>query len=357
VIIDDHSFLFSQVAKGAVSPKCAILSNETSAMALEGQVYMTANTTLTAVLGIRVGHQTDLEGATGCTVILCPPNTVGGVDQRGGAPGTRETDLLHPMHLVRHVNAVTLSGGSAFGLATADGVMRYLEERGEGFDTNTGIVVPIVPAAIVFDLGVGSPAIRPTAESGYAACVAATDQPVAQGSVGAGTGCRVGGMLGSEFATKGGVGSAAITLESGLIVAALCVVNAFGDVIDEQGQIIAGLRQPPDGKNFVGALNALRMMPPPAEAQNTVIGVIATNARLNKEDTNKVAQMAHDGLARAVRPSHTLYDGDTLFALATGQTASDVSVVGAFAAEAVAEAIRNAVNSATSLAGVRARNG
>jgi L-aminopeptidase/D-esterase-like protein len=315
------------------------------------------NSTITAIPGIRVGHQTDLEGATGCTVILCPPNTVGGVDQRGGAPGTRETDLLHPMHRVLHVNAITLSGGSAFGLATADGVMRYLEERGEGYVTNTGFIVPIVPAAIVFDLNVGKIGIRPTADMGYAACGNATGEPVSQGTIGAGTGCRVGAMLGNQFATKGGLGSASIELEGGLIVAALCVVNAVGDVIDEQGQIIAGLRQPPDGKTFLGVLNAFRMMPlAPTPTQNTVIGVVATNARLTKEETNKVAQMAHDGLARAVRPAHTMYDGDTLFALATGEVVADVNVVGAFGAEVVAEAIRHGVRAATTLADVRAWN-
>lgn len=315
------------------------------------------NATLTAITGIRVGHQTDLEGATGCTVILCPPNTVGGVDQRGGAPGTRETDLLHPMHRVIHVSAISLSGGSAYGLATADGVMRYLEERGEGYVTSTGFIVPIVPAAIVFDLNIGKLGVRPTAESGYAACVAATSEPVSQGTVGAGTGCRVGAALGNEFATKGGVGSSAIHLEGGLIVAALCVVNAVGDVVDGQGNIIAGVRQPPDGNTYMGMLNALRAIPlPPTPTQNTVIGVVATNARLTKEEVNKVAQMAHDGLAQAVRPAHTMFDGDTLFALATGEVDADVNLVGAFGAEMVAEAIRNAVRTATSLAGVRAAN-
>lgn len=313
------------------------------------------NTTLTAVPGIRVGHQSDLDAATGCTVVLCPPNTVGGVDQRGGAPGTRETDLLHPMHRVIHVNAIALSGGSAYGLATADGVMRYLEEHGEGYVTSTGFLVPIVPAAIVFDLNVGKIGIRPTAEMGYAACIVATGEPVSQGTIGAGTGCRVGAALGNEFATKGGLGSASIQLDGGLIVSALCVVNAVGDVLDEHGQIIAGLRQPPEGNTFMGMLNALRTMPlPPSPTQNTVIGVVATNARLTKEETNKVAQMAHDGLARAVRPAHTMYDGDTLFALATGEVAADVNVVGAFGAEMVAAAIRNGVRTATTLAGVRA---
>jgi L-aminopeptidase/D-esterase-like protein len=233
--------------------------------------------------------------------------------------------------------------------------MRYLEERGEGYVTSTGFIVPIVPAAIVFDLNIGKIGVRPTAESGYVACITATTESVAQGTVGAGTGCRVGAALGNEFATKGGLGSAAIQLEGGLVVTALCVVNAVGDVIDEQGNIIAGVRQPPDGNAFMGMLNVLRTIPiPPSSTQNTVIGVVATNARLTKEETNKVAQMAHDGLARAVRPAHTMFDGDTLFALATGEVTTDVNIVGAFGAEMVAEAIRNSVRNATSLAGVRA---
>jgi L-aminopeptidase/D-esterase-like protein len=318
---------------------------------------MMLNNTLTDVPGILVGHQTHLEGATGCTVIICPSGTVGGVDQRGGAPGTRETDLLRPMHLVEHVNAVVLSGGSAYGLATADGVMRYLEEQGIGYDSRAGFRVPIVPAAVVFDLALGEPGIRPDAAMGYAACTVASAEPVAQGSVGAGTGCRLGSMMGNDFATKGGIGSASIDLGDGLIVAALMVVNAVGDAVDENGQIIAGLRVPPDGNAFMGMLNVFKNMArmvetPPSE--NTVIGVVATNARLTKEETNKVTQMAHDGLARAVRPAHTMFDGDTIFALSTGAIPANINAVGAYAAEVVAQAIWNAVRSATSLGGVRA---
>lgn len=316
------------------------------------------NQTLTDVPGIRVGHQTHLDGATGCTVVLCPLGTVGGVDQRGGAPGTRETDLLRPMHLVETVNAVVLSGGSAYGLATADGVMRYLEEQRTGFQAGGGFLVPIVPAAILYDLDIGTPGIRPDAAMGYAAAAAASADPVAQGSVGAGTGCRIGMMMGTDFATKGGIGSASMDLGDGLVVAALVAVNAFGDVLDESGQIMAGLRQPPEGKSFAGMMNVMRsmvgMVDTPRGRENTVIGVVATNARLTKEGANKVAQMAHDGLARTVRPAHTLFDGDTLFALATGQIPANVNAIGAFAAEAVAQAIRNGVQAATSLAGVRA---
>ncbi len=313
------------------------------------------NNTLTAVPGIRVGHATDQEAITGCTAIICPPGTVGGVDVRGGAPGTREIALLDPLKNVAEVSAVMLSGGSAYGLASADGAMRYLEEHGLGYTTGLGFLVPIVPAAILFDLAIGRGDVRPDAAMGYAACANASDDPVEQGSVGAGTGCRIGAMLGNDLAAKGGIGSASIDLGDGLIVAALAAVNAVGDVVDEAGQIIGGVRLPEGG--FAGMLNLLKLMPRPQAAggtENTVIGVVATNARLTKAQANKVAQMAHDGLARAVRPAHTMYDGDTIFALATGQIETDVNLIGAYAAEMMAAAIRSGVRSATTLGGVRA---
>lgn len=315
------------------------------------------NETLTAVKGIRVGHSTHLEGGTGCTVILCPPGTVGGVDQRGGAPGTRETDLLRPAHHVEIVNAILLSGGSAFGLAAADGVVRYLEERGLGYKSGTGYTVPIVPAAILFDLSVGKQGIRPDAAMGYAACLDASDRPVEQGSVGAGTGCRVGAMYGNERATKGGIGSACLRIDDELLVAALVAVNAVGDVLDEQGQILAGLRTEADSSQFVGMLDALRPVAraaQPPSRDNTVIGVVATNARLSKDHINKVAQMANSGVARAINPAHTMFDGDTMFAVATGEIPANVSVIGAFAAEAVAQAIRSGVRAAATVGAVRA---
>lgn len=318
------------------------------------------NGTLTDIKGIRVGQVTDLEGATGCTVILCPPGTVGGVDVRGGAPGTRETDLLDPMNHIEQINAVFLAGGSAYGLAVADGIMRYLEERGEGYKASSGYIVPIVAGAILFDLPIGNPSRRPTAQMGYEACQAATSEAVAQGTVGAGTGARCGGFLGNEFATKGGVGSVSIDLGDGLIVAAIVAVNSVGDVIDEKGNIIAGLRTPPDGNTFMGTLNALKSVARQTEVrpnrENTVIAAIATNARLSKAHTNKVAQMAHDGIARAVNPAHTMFDGDTVFALATGEIEANPTVIGAYAAEALAQAIRHAIYHATSLGGVRAWN-
>ncbi|HEX2907253.1 MAG TPA: P1 family peptidase, partial [Phototrophicaceae bacterium] len=257
---------------------------------------------------------------------------------------------------VQTVNAVVLSGGSAYGLAAADGVMRYLEEHHVGYKVGTDFVVPIVPAAILMDLDYGAPGIRPDAALGYTACETASAAPVSQGTVGAGTGCRVGAMMGNALATKGGIGSASVDLGDGLIVAALIAVNAIGDVIDTDGQIMAGMRLPPDGKTFANMLAVMRSMARMTDAppsQNTVIGVVATNARLTKEETNKVAQMAQDGLARAVRPAHTLFDGDTLFALATGQIPANVNVIGAYAAEVVADAIRNGIRAATTLGDVR----
>ncbi len=315
------------------------------------------NDTLTAVPGIKVGHYTDLDAITGCTVVRCPPGTIGAVDVRGGAPGTRETDLLQAHNLVEEVTAIALSGGSAFGLATADGVMRWHVERGLGYQSRSGVVVPIVPAAILFDLTIGDPQVRPGADAGYSACNAAVAEPVSMGSVGAGTGARVAAIRGNERASKGGLGSAAIALPNGLIVAAMMAVNAVGNVIDVDGRIIAGLRSA-DGSGFDSVLETMVDLMRDASAvdanESTVIGVVASNGALNKAQATKVAQMAHDGVARAVNPAHTMFDGDTIFALATGEVAADATVVGAYAAEAVAEAIRRAVQSATSLGGLRA---
>jgi len=305
------------------------------------------NGTLTDIAGIKVGHAHDLsDGITGCTVVLCPAGTVGGVDQRGGAPGTRETDLLRPLHLITQVHAIFLAGGSAFGLATGDGVMRYLEEQRIGYPVGE-LRVPIVPGAILFDLDLGNPAVRPDASMGYAACVAASNAPVEQGSVGAGAGAKVGALLGVEFATKGGIGSASLEIGAGVRVAALFTVNAAGDVTDEDGRILAGLRAG-------STLDLLKNMVAMPNSSNTVIGVVATNARLTKEEVNKVAQMAQDGIARAVRPAHLPFDGDTIFALATGEVEANAGVVGAFAAEVTAQAIRNGVRLATARGGVPA---
>jgi len=309
---------------------------------------------ITDIPGIRVGHDTNLEAGTGCTVILCDTPAVGGVDVRGGAPATRETDLLHPMHLVEEVHAVLLTGGSAYGLDAASGVMRYLEERNVGY--NVGVVrVPIVPAAAIFDLGFGSAKIRPDADAGYRACEQATAEAVAQGNVGAGTGATVGKMAGPVFMMKGGLGSASTRLDDGTLVGAIVAVNASGDVIDPQTQqVIAGARNPLGSFIFSNPFS------------NTTIAVVATSASLSKEAINKVAQMAHDGLAQAIRPAHTMFDGDTVFALALGPTldnrrdpattASQVSRIGAAAATTLARAIVKAVRHATELHGVPAAN-
>ncbi len=315
---------------------------------------------ITDVPGIEVGHADDPEALTGCTVVLCRDGAVGGVDQRGGAPGTRETDPLRPLHLVQEVQAVVLSGGSAFGLEAATGVVRYLEEQGVGFDVGVA-KVPIVPAAILFDLGLGASDVRPDAAMGYAACQHATAARPAEGNAGAGMGATVGKVLGIEQAMKSGIGTAAAALGGGLIVGALVAVNAFGDVVDPaSGQILAGVRARDAEGPFADALHTLAELAAQGPLrfgapENTVIGVVASNARLGKEATNKVAQMAHDGIARAVRPAHTMFDGDTLFALSTGQVEADVNLVGAYAAETVAAAIVRAVEAAVSAGGLPAR--
>jgi len=317
---------------------------------------------ITDVPGIKVGHAHDLDALTGVTVILCEGGVVGGVDQRGGAPGTRETDLLRPMHLVQKVHAVVLTGGAAFGLNATTGVMKYLEERGIGFDTQVA-KVPIVPAAVLFDLAIGKADVRPDAAMGYAACKTATRKDASLGNVGAGAGATVGKILGMGQAMKSGVGTASIALGGGVIVGALFAVNAFGDVVDpDTGTILAGARKverrrgkkaPPHQLQFADTLAVLKSLVGKkatrfASRSNTVIGVVATNTNLTKEETNKVAQMAHDGLARAIRPAHTMFDGDTIFALATGRKKADVNLIGAYAAEVTAQAIVRAVMHAKS---------
>jgi L-aminopeptidase/D-esterase-like protein len=315
----------------------------------------TPNRGITAVPGIRVGQHTLTERPTGCTVILADGGAVGGVDVRGSAPGTRETDLLNPINLVQQVHAIVLSGGSAYGLETATGVMRYLEERSVGFKIGGG-VVPIVPAAILFDLGVGDFKIRPDASCGYAAARAATDGPVEEGNVGAGAGATVGKMGRADRAMKGGLGSAAIETPDGLIVGAIAAVNARGDVIDPStGKVIAGTRTA-DGRGLADIRTVIRggaAIPNIGLLENSTIAVVATNAQLTKVQTSKIAQMAHDGFARAIWPVHTMGDGDTIFALATGRRsgAADVDRIGALAADALAEAIVRAVRAAKGIPG------
>ena len=322
------------------------------------------NMTLTAVEGIKVGHFTLSERPTGCTVILAKEGTTGSVDVRGGAPGTRETDLLNPVNMVQIVNAVVLSGGSAYGLDAASGVMRFLDERNIGYPVGAAGVVPIVPAAILFDLPFGNkPKIRPGADCGYRAAEAASEAPVQEGNVGAGAGATVGKSGGRPAAAadghrdesgpmKAGIGSAALKMPNGLVVAAIVAVNAGGDIIDPwTGQVVAGARGP-DGK----LLDARRLVRgdaarPARPGENTTIGLVATNAKLTKVQAQKMAQMAHDGYARAISPVHTPGDGDTIFSLATGTWTGDANYgqVGALAAEAMADAIvRAAVMAAAS---------
>lgn len=307
----------------------------------------------------RIGLWTDLENLTGCTVVLArPEGAVGGVEVRGPAPGTRETDLLRTGHLVERAHAVLLAGGSAFGLAAATGIMRYLQEQHCGFDAGVARV-PIVPAAVLFDLGLGNAGAWPDADAGYAACLAAErGGELQEGSVGAGTGATVGKLLGSQLATKGGIGYAERSVGprgARVKVGALVAVNAFGDVIGPDGAIVAGTRSPRGG--WLDTTRALQSedLPTVQTLTNTTLGVVMTEAALTTEEANIVAMMAHVGIARATRPAHSMYDGDTLFVLASGSAGRvNLTVLGAAAAEAVAEAIVRGVKQAKSMGGARA---
>ncbi|HBH37439.1 MAG TPA: peptidase S58 [Curvibacter sp.] len=308
---------------------------------------------ITDVAGIDVGHDSDIRRPTGCTVVLARAGAVGGVDVRGAAPGTRETDLLTPGNLVQQLHAVLLAGGSAWGLDAAGGVMHWLEQQGIGLDTGHGLV-PIVPAAVIFDLGVGDGRIRPDAEAGYRACAAASRDAPAQGNVGAGSGALVGKLLGQARAMKGGVGTASVSA-SGFTVGALVVCNAVGDVLDPAtGRVIAGARTA-DGHGLQDTRAALLAGHRPQHAlaagKNTTIGVIATDAVLDPAQAQRLAQVAHDGLARSINPVHTQLDGDTLFALGTGASGrnADMLLLATLAAEATARAVVNAVHAARGL--------
>jgi len=351
-----------EVLRGAAAAASITLMNDGVGSALINQPARVTSGlpsveghSITDVAGIKVGHFTDSRRPTGCTVILTEDGAVAGVDVRGAAPGTRETDLLNPINSVQQVHAIMLSGGSAFGLDTATGAMRFLEERGIGF--NAGVArVPIVPAAILFDLGVGDSKIRPDAEAGYKACKAATTTSPAEGNAGAGAGATVGKMFGMARAMKSGIGTAAIKVE-GITVGAIVAVNAVGDVFDPAtGKVIAGARTK-DGKSLVNTMSALlrgESFPPLFAGTATTIGVVATDVVLTKVQASKVAQMAHDGLARTINPVHTAYDGDTIFALATGKSSkqANVTLIGALAAEAMAQAVVRAVRAARGIAGL-----
>jgi L-aminopeptidase/D-esterase-like protein len=319
---------------------------------------------ITDVRGIEVGHTQDEEALTGCTVIICRKGAVAGVDVRGGAPGTRETDLLNPINLVEKVHAVVLAGGSAYGLDAASGVMRYLEENKIGFNTGAA-KVPIVPSAILYDLNLGRADVRPDSAMGYAAAASASSDPPAEGNAGVGTGASVGKMFGGSLSMKAGIGTTSMSIGRGILVGALVAVNAWGDVVDPKtGKIIAGLRAGKVGPMRVGKkdyfADTLSMMTSTigrsilglASRANTVIGVVATNAKLTKAQATKVAQMAQDGVARTIRPAHTLLDGDVIFALSTGARKADISIIGAYAAEVMAEAVIRAAKMAAPAGGI-----
>ena len=325
---------------------------------------MKLNNAITDVRGIEVGHAQNDEALTGCTVILCRNGAVAGVDVRGGAPGTRETDLLNPINLVEKIHAIVLAGGSAFGLDAASGVMKYLEEHKIGFNTGAA-KVPIVPSAILYDLNIGHADVRPDSAMGYSAAASATSNAPAEGNFGVGTGASVGKMFGENLSTKSGVGTASLNIGGGVSVGALVAVNAWGDVVDpETNEIIAGLRSGKVGPLRVGGkdhfADTLTMMKKPvgrsllgfATRANTVIGVVATNAKLTKAQATKVAQMAQDGIARTMRPAHTMLDGDVIFALSTGARKADASTIGAFAAEVMVNAILRAVKAAKPAGGL-----
>jgi L-aminopeptidase/D-esterase-like protein len=310
---------------------------------------------LTDVGGLRVGHTTDTAGLTGCTVVICDAAMTGGVDVRGSATGTREIELLRPTHLIQHVHAILLSGGSAYGLDATAGVMRYLEEHDRGFDVNIARV-PIVPSAILMDLGVGDPRARPDAKAGYHACIDASDGEFARGNVGAGTGATVGKIHGLPYAMKGGLGTACLELHGGIKVGVIVAVNALGDVVDPStGRIIAGARNP-KGSGFADTEKTLSgdLSTTIWSFYNTVIGLVATNARLNKEETNKLAQMASSGIARSIVPAFTSFDGDVVFALSNAETdlAAPVSALGSAASRAMSLAILDAVKSAEGVEGI-----
>jgi L-aminopeptidase/D-esterase-like protein len=307
---------------------------------------------ITEVLGLEVGHFTDTRRPTGCTVIIAPDGAVAGVDVRGGAPGTRETELLHPSNLVDRVHAVMLAGGSAWGLDAASGVMQWLEENNIGLSVGFGLV-PIVPAAVLFDLPVGDAKIRPNASAGYQACQTASRNPPAEGNVGAGAGALVGKLFGLERAMRGGIGTAAITIDD-ITVGAIVACNAMGDVVNpDTGQVLAGARTA-DGKSLIGARNALlsgERVQPVLAGTNTTIGVVATDALLTKAQAHRLAVVAHDGLARSINPVHTMSDGDTLFALGTGKAGKTTSMalLSTLAAEVTARAVVRAVLAARSV--------
>lgn len=305
------------------------------------------------VKGLKVGQVEDREGLTGCTVIICEKGAVCGVDVRGGGPGTRETDLLNPINMIQKVHAVVLSGGSAFGLESTCGVSKYLEKHNIGFDVGVA-KVPIVVGAVLFDLAVGSPKSRPNIDMGYKACELASDTVLKQGNFGAGCGATVGKIRGIEYAMKGGIGSYSIKLPNGLVVSALVAVNAFGDIY-ENGKVIAGVMDD-EKKNILNSYELMKngVNKGGFSIDNTTIGIVATNAKLDKAQCTKISQMAHNGYAKAIFPIHTPHDGDTIFTISTGEVETDITLLGSLATEVVEKSIINAIKKADSIGKIRA---
>lgn len=306
---------------------------------------------LTDIPGILVGHASDYDGLTGCTVMLCEAGAVAGGDIRGSATGTEEWDVLNPLHVTDRIHAVVFAGRSAFGLEAASGVRRFLEHKGVGFAFG-GVHIPIVPCAILFDLGMGKTSIRPTREMGESAAAAANDGPVVEGAVGAGTGATVGKTLGMKQAMKSGIGSFTVEMPGGVKVAALAAVNAAGDVLDSTGKIIAGARRSPDSMEFADGAKVVMNRTLPAARQNTTIVAVATNAALTKVEATKLAQFGSLGVARSINPVNMTSDGDLVIAMSIGTAKASLDALGVAAAEAVAESIRRAVRMAPSLGGL-----
>jgi len=310
---------------------------------------------ITDIEGIRVGHASDFEAVTGCTVILFDKPALGAIDLRGGGTSTRQIDSLLSHNTFGKIHAVLLTGGSAYGLDASSGVMKYLEERNTGLSVGYGMVVPSVPTAVIFDLGIGNGRVRPDARMGYEACLNAGSSPVEEGSIGAGTGATVGKLLGLDHATKGGVGTSGYKFENGIIVAVLVVVNAFGDIISpENGEIIAGVRTTLHGSKFAGTVNLFKKGVTFKEdkPRNTTLAVVATNARFSKSELGRIASIAQTGLARVISPVHTIADGDVVIAVSCGDSEGDANLVGVIAAELTANAILRALHRSKSMGGI-----
>ncbi len=314
---------------------------------------------ITDVPGIRVGHASNFEDITGCTVILFDNEATGAIDLRGGGTSTRQIDPLLSYHSYGRIHGILLSGGSAYGLDAAGGVMKYLEERGVGLDVGYGAVVPSVPTAVIFDLGIGNGRVRPNLEMGYRACLNASSLPIEEGSIGAGTGATIGKLLGIKTATKGGIGSISYDLGNGRVLGVLVVVNAFGDVLDPKGgNIIAGVRSSPYGKEFIGSVNlfkqqVIRKIEP---FENTTLVVVVTNVKFSNSELIRIARIGQTGIARVISPAHTTSDGDLVFAVSCGVSEGDANIVGVIAAELISEAIIRAVKTANGLGGIPSWN-